>query len=377
MARARRNTIARRSRRVRAGPMRILYAETTAYAPSSAHFLEALEAMAARGEHEFRFLDEAAFIKSSRSIAERIADRVAGRPLSGYQQLNRTLVEQAAAFSPEIILVGKGRWFTPAALEAAKKAGGAMLVNWATDDPFNRADNSRELLNSIPLYDLYVCTKRDIMDDVRRAGCANVAYVQFGYKPEVHFPEAPETDEERDRFACDVMFAGGCDAHRTAYFEALVRAMPAVNLRLYGSYWERVRTLRQYARGFAVGRDYRLAVGGAKIAANLVRRANRDDHVMRTFEIPACGGFMLTEKSATHDELFAEDNEAVFFDSPEDFVARVHSYLVRDEARANIAAAGYRKITEGHNTYGDRLAEIIEAARKVKELQTPAAAGAV
>ncbi|MGC1191127.1 MAG: hypothetical protein WA861_11095, partial [Candidatus Binatus sp.] len=141
--------------------MRILYAETSAYAPSSAHFLEALEASAARGQHEFRFLDEAAFIKSSRSIAERIADRVAGRPLSGYQQLNRALVEQAAAFSPDIILIGKGRWFTPAALEAAREVSGATLVNWATDDPFNRSDSSRDLLNSIPLYDLYVCTKKD------------------------------------------------------------------------------------------------------------------------------------------------------------------------------------------------------------------------
>src|SRR6202166_3858289 len=147
--------------------MRILYAETTAYAPSSAHFLEALEASVARGQHEFRFLDEAQFIKSSRSIAERIADRVAGRPLSGYPQLNRALVENAADFSPEMILIGKGRWFTPAALQAARKVSGATLVNWATDDPFNPADSSRELVKSIPLYDLYVCTKKDIINDVR------------------------------------------------------------------------------------------------------------------------------------------------------------------------------------------------------------------
>jgi spore maturation protein CgeB len=352
--------------------MRILYAETTAYAPSSAHFLEALEASTARGEHEFRFLDEAAFLKSRRSLAERIADRVAGRPLSGYQQLNRALVEEAAAFSPEIILIGKGRWFTPAALEAARKVSGAILVNWATDDPFNPADNSRELLKSIPQYDLYVCTKKDIMSDVRRAGCANVAYVRFGYKPEVHFPEQPATEEEREQFACDVMFVGGCDAHRAAYFEALVRELPGVKLRLYGMYWERVRALRPYARGFAVARDYRLAVGRARIAANLVRRANRDDHVMRTFEIPACGGFMLTERSATHDELFAEDKEAAFFSSPEEFVAKVSSYLARDQDRARIAAAGYRKITQGQHSYGDRLAEIIQAARSVKGPRTPA-----
>lgn len=349
--------------------MRILYAETSAYAPSSAHFLEALEASAARGQHEFRFLDEAAFIKSSRSIAERIADRVAGRPLSGYQQLNRALVEQAAAFSPDIILIGKGRWFTPAALEAAREVSGATLVNWATDDPFNRSDSSRDLLNSIPLYDLYVCTKKDIMSDVRRAGCANVVYVRFGYKPEVHFPEAPATDEERERFGCDVMFVGGCDAYRTEYFAALMRAMPDLRLHLYGMYWERVRALRANARGFAVARDYRLAVGGAKIAVNLVRRANRDDHVMRTFEIPACGGFMLTERSSSHDELFSEDNEAAFFGSPDELVAKVRSYLVRDEARARIAAAGYRKITQGQHTYADRLAEIIEAARTVRGSQ--------
>jgi spore maturation protein CgeB len=356
--------------------MRILYAETTAYAPSSAHFLEALEASAARGEHEFRFLDEADFIKSSRSIAERIADRVAGRPLSGYQQLNRAMVELAAAFSPDMILIGKGRWFTPAALGAAAKISGAMLVNWATDDPFNRIDSSRELLKSIPLYDLYVCTKKNIMTDVRRGGCANVAYVRFGYKPEVHFPELPANDEERDRYACDVMFIGGCDPHRSAYFEALIRAMPEVKLRLYGMYWERVRALRPCARGFAVARDYRLAIGGAKIAVNLVRRANRDDHVMRTFEIPACGGFMLTERSSTHEELFAEDNEAAFFGSPDEFVAKVRSYLGRDEDRARIAATGYRKITHGRHSYGDRLVEIIQLAQSVRGLQKAPAIGA-
>jgi len=290
--------------------------------------------------------------------------------------LNRAMIERAAAFSPDLILIGKGRWFTPVALEAARKVSGAMLVNWATDDPFNPADNSRDLVKSIPLYDLYVCTKKGIMSDVRRAGCANVAYVRFGYKPEVHFPEAPATDEERDRFACDVMFVGGCDADRSEYFEALIRAMPEVKLGLYGMYWERVRALRPYARGLAMARDYRLAIGGAKIAVNLVRRANRDDHVMRTFEIPACGGFMLTERSATHEELFHEDREAAFFTSPDELVAKVRSYLPRDEERAMIAAAGHRKIVQGRHTYRDRLPEIVEAARTVRGSRKRLTAGA-
>jgi spore maturation protein CgeB len=155
-----------------------------------------------------------------------------------------------------------------------------------------------------------------------------------------------------------------------------MRAMPGLKLRLYGQYWERARAIRAYARGFAVARDYRLAVGGAKIAVNLVRRANRDDHVMRTFEIPACGGFMLTERTATHEELFHEDREAAFFGSPDEFVAKVRSYLPREDDRLRIAAAGHRKITLGHHTYGDRLAEIIEAAQTVRVSEKVRAANA-
>lgn len=354
--------------------MRILYAETSDFLPVSAHFLEALEAMAERGECEFTFFDEASYRRPQRSIAGRIVRRIVGRP-AGYRALNAALAAEARRLHPDLVLIGKGAYFAPATLAAVRAATGASMINWATDDPFNPASSTRDLVESIALYDLYVCTKRAIMDDVRRAGCANVAYVRFGYKPQVHFPEAPANDDEARRFESDVTFIGGGDDDRAPYFETLVGAIPGLRLHLHGGYWNRYPKLHPYWRGNATGRDFRLAVGGAKIAVNLVRRANRDDHVMRTFEIPACGGFMLTERSATHDELFSADNEAVFFNSPDELVAKVRIYLGRDEDRARIAAAGHRKITQGRHTYGDRLAEIIQAARSVKGLQRPAPVG--
>ena len=343
--------------------MRILYAETTAFHPSSAHFLEALERRAARGEGEFRFIDEAKYIPAAATLADRIAGRVIGHPRRGYRELNRALIDQAEAFSPDLVLIGKGRCFAASALRAVKSATGATLVNWATDDPFNRVDSSHDLLESIPVYDLYVCTKRAVVPDVIAAGCRQAAYIMFGYKPDVHFPEPPASDDEKSRFECDVMFAGGCDDDRAPYFTALVAEMPGVRLHLYGGYWDRVREVRPYARGFAIGRDYRLAVGAAKIAVNLCRRSNRDDHVMRTFEIPACGGFMLAERSAAHAELFADDTEAAFFSSPDEFVEKVKSYLARDGDRERIAAAGRQAIANGKHSYDDRLDEILAAAQ--------------
>lgn len=344
--------------------MRILYTETSAYAPSSAHFLEALEAMASRGECEFTFFDETRYLRPQRSIAARIAQRVAGRP-AGYRAVNAALVAEALRTAPDIVLVGKGAYFSAAALRQVHEVTGAVMVNWAPDDPFNRANSTRDLVESIPLYDLYVCTKRAVMDDMVRAGCARAIYVRFGYKPDLHFPEPPATTEESRRFDCDVMFIGGGDADRAPYFETLVRELPELNLSLYGGYWNRYPALRRYWRGNAIGREFRLAVGGAKICVNLVRRANRDDHVMRTFELPACGGFMLAERTDAHQELFAEDREAAFFSTRDELVAKVRRWLVRDDDRHTIANAAHRKISEGRNTYADRMDEILTAVAEL------------
>ncbi len=317
--------------------------------------------MASLGKCEFEFFDEANYLRANPSLASRVARRALGHPL-GYRAINSALVTEAQRFRPDLILIGKGSYFSPTTLATVRNASGATLINWATDDPFNPANGTRDLIESIREYDLYVCTKRALVDDVIRAGCARAIYVRFGYKPELHFPERPVTEEEHRRFDCDAMFIGGADADRAPYFERLIRALPDLRLNLYGGYWDRFPALRRYWRGEAIGRDFRLAVGGSKICLNLVRRANRDDHVMRTFELPACGGFMLAERTPTHQELFAEDREAAFFSSPDEMAAKVREWLGREAARCALAETGNRKITGGRNTYEDRLREILIAA---------------
>ncbi|MBF6568116.1 MAG: glycosyltransferase [Candidatus Binataceae bacterium] len=343
--------------------MRILYFETTAYYPSSAHFLEALRELGAERGWSFEFVDQSAYIPTHSSLGQRIVARLLGRP-SGYHALNKALLDRALEFHPNLVLIGKGQFISPDTLKAIREATGAVLVNWATDDPFNPCNTSPNLVNSIPLYDLYVSTKLAVIPDLKRVGVNNT-YVRFGYKPEVHYPETLTSASEQDRFACEVAFIGGADADRVPYFEKLLRGIPGLKLVLYGGYWNRYPALRPYWRGEVFGREYRLAVAGAKIVVNLVRRGNRDDHVMRTFELPACGAFVLAERSVTHCELFKENVEAAFFSSPDEMVERIRYYLPRDEERRSIAEAGRREILAGHHTYRDRLLQIIESAPSV------------
>lgn len=323
-------------------------------------FRQALEELG----YDYRFLDESKYFRSLQSsVVHKLAYHLLGRPLTS-SAFNQDLERMAYEFRPHVLLVTKGPYVRPETLARLKAVTGAVLVNYATDDPFNPAISTRDLLASIKFYDHYACTKRAIMEDVRRAGCQNVSYVPFGYHPALHFPERPATEGEKDRFDSDMVFIGGYDRDRGPYFEALLNQVPGLNLHLYGGYWNRHSRLRRYWHGFAVGREYRLATSGAKIALGLVRQANRDGHSMRAFEIPACGAFMLAERTEEHLELLAEDREAAYFSTLAELVDKVRYYSNHDTERRRIAEAGFRRITEGKHTYQDRLEEILQSVRE-------------
>ncbi|HKU21277.1 MAG TPA: glycosyltransferase [Terriglobales bacterium] len=278
----------------------------------------------------------------------------------------------AAKFKPEVMLATKGSFISPEALIEMKRSSGALLINYATDDPFNRRTSGRHIVDAIPHYDVYICTKRAIMDDVRRAGCTNVVFVPFGYEPSMYHPEQSVAAEEQARYCSDVAFIGGADADRCPFFEALVDAIPNLDLHLYGGYWDRHPRLKKFHRGFAIGRDYRLVIAGAKIAPCLVRRANRDGHVMRTFEVPACGGFMLHERTPELLEFYEEDKEVACFGSVEELAKKIQHYLAHPQEREAIARAGRARCVPTYS-YDNRMKEILRYCTDSKPVHSEAA----
>ena len=337
--------------------MRVLLVDTTLYAPVSPFFVDPAHELG----YESHFIDDAAYLRPlETSLIHKVAYRVLRRrPLSRWRY-NHDLLSAARDFRPNLIVVVKGAFIMPATVRRIKEQTGAVCINYATDDPFNAANRTPDLLAGIPEYDLYACTKRAIMGDVRNAGGRNVVYTRFAYNPTVHFPEPPSTSGEAARFRSDVVLIGGADRDRLRDLEPLVAAGD-IDVALYGGYWAQDARFRGRARGFARGRDYRLALGGARIGLCLVRRANRDGHAMRTFEIPACGAFMLAERTDEHLALFREDQDAAFFSTPDELLDKIRYYLSHEQDRRRIAQAGYERVTQGGHTYRDRLSEMVHA----------------
>ncbi|MEQ1517108.1 MAG: glycosyltransferase [Usitatibacteraceae bacterium] len=133
---------------------------------------------------------------------------------------------------------------------------------------------------------------------------------------------------------------------------------------LVGAYWDRHADTAKLTLGQMQAAKLSQATARAAVNLCLVRRANRDGHVMRSFEIPAVGGFMIAEDTAEHREIFGPEGECVlYFAGPIEAAAKTKWALAHPDDRRRMAKECHRRITSGAHTYGDRLHTMLEAIR--------------
>jgi hypothetical protein len=231
---------------------------------------------------------------------------------------------------------------------------GVRRINFLTDDPWNPAHRANWFLKALPKYDQVFSPRRSNLDDLARLGCLQVSYLPFAYSPNLHFPEPIDGIEKKSPLVVDVLFVGGADRDRISYIAPIIKAGFTVGL--YGGYWERFSETRSAAMGHADPTTVRQAVRRAKLCLCLVRRANRDGHVMRSYEIPAMGGCVLAEDTVEHREIFGDDNQTVaYFKSIPQLIDKIRGLVGNHKERHRLSQASYHLIVQGRNTYADRL----------------------
>src|SRR5262245_61765927 len=233
---------------------------------------------------------------------------------------------------------------------------GARLINYSTDDPWNPTLRAPWFLSVLPSYDAVFTPRRANVDDFCCCGVRDIHYLPFAYDPEVHRPWPENTTTGAPS---DVLFVGGCDADRLPLLSALIDA--GLDVALFGGYWGRHFKTRSHWRGFASQDAIRSASAAARICLCLVRRSNRDGHVMRSFEAAAIGGCIMAEDTADHRRLFGPENQAVrYFQTVEELVQQAKILVADADARLRLSAHLRERLAASRNTYVDRLAAMLQ-----------------
>lgn len=283
--------------------------------------------------------------------------RVLGHRPPTLHRYNRLVRDELESFRPQLLLTMGVCPVTGSTLRAAARLG-ATTANFASDDPWNSIHRSRRFEQSVQYYDHVFTPRHANRSDFIRAAARAIHYLPFGYDPRFSFPE-PSTDKNGSP---EILFVGGGDRDRVPLMRELVQA--GIHLRIHGSYWERDTITRSACAGQVGPHELRKASATASVNLILVRRANRDGHVMRSFEAAACGGCLMVEETREHREIFADT--VTYFRTPSEMVEQARRLLAAPERRQQSANASYRRIVvEGRNTYADRLQAILETVRQL------------
>ncbi len=283
-----------------------------------------------------------------------------GQPFD-LRRTNRALLDSIRRQDFDLVWIDKGMTIRPATLRRARAAHpGTAFVAYSPDDMFNPRNQSRRYRACLPLYDLHVTTKSYNVRELSGMGAKRVLFIDNAFDPQAHRP-VTLTPEECRVYSVGLGFIGDYEAERARTMLRLAEA--GVRVDVWGTRWERARDRHSnlVLRGRRVWDDeYAKAIAGTKISLGFLRKENRDLQTTRSVEIPACGAFMLAERTDEHLRLFVEGREAEFFGTFNELLQKSRYYLEHHDERERIAAAGRKRCIEGGYSNRDRLSRVVE-----------------
>jgi hypothetical protein len=288
------------------------------------------------------------------------------------EEFNRDILAAAQEARPDIAWL---EWpmllHCEALADLASRLPRCKWVSFQDDNPFGFRPGEKKrwklFLEAIPGYHMHLVKRQHDIPELRKRGAKSIRIFRHGFFERLFHPSP------RERVGLgighDVSFVGSPLDDRPAVVSELL-GHHDLPLQVYGNRWHRTLVYhwrRQHFYPAVLGQDYVRVIWDSRISLGFVSASNRDEYTMRTFEIPACKGFLLAERTSTHQDLFTEGQEAEFFSSTDECADKIKFYLKTDSARNRIAEGGYSRCLKSDYSLRSSVAKAIAEVRSLQE----------
>jgi spore maturation protein CgeB len=239
-------------------------------------------------------------------------------------------------------------------------AKGIVIVNWMSDDPWNKAYKNNYLIPTLKYMSTVFSPRQANIEQLKASGPSQVVYLPFASDKRFFSPKPYKTlaDIEGD---IELLFVGGADAERRKTLLSVAKS--DLKIALYGGYWGRAAIYRKFIRGIATPEKINIETQQAKVSLILVRRANRDGHVMRSLEAAASGACLLVEHTREHEALFGADGDCVqYFYANAEILPKTNALLANPTERHRLRQNIIEKMRTADHSYGARVRDILRIA---------------
>jgi spore maturation protein CgeB len=283
---------------------------------------------------------------------------------------NRSVEESIIQSQAPVVLICKGVFLMPETLHNLRQRG-IFVVCYYPDNPFPpHCAQTPEALTAALETDLYLVWSELLVEKLRNAGVRNPRFLPFAWDPHAFPYQASRAQGSWP----GVLFLGNWDREREEFLEELASHVP---LRIYGpDYWgtrtkpsSRVRLLWQNSMLRTV--DAARCIRDSAICINILRTQHvidgkPDGLIMRHFEVPGSGGFLLSTRGGGATRLFPEGKTGAYFTGMAECLEMVNAYLRDSRARCDLAQRAHSEVVM-HHTYANRAQEILKLVDECHE----------
>lgn len=273
------------------------------------------------------------------------------------KKINHGFVEYVGSKSYDSILVITGWFIHPETLKFARKHS-KSLVNWSIDEFYNNVFNKITNHETYLLYDCIFSQRKHLFEQYYSKGIKRLEHLPFYYY-DGHYP-LKTNDAEKEKYGSEVAFLGTWSKNR----EKTLAVLAEYNFKVWGSHWHKSSKAFKKANTItnecAWLEDMSKVINSTKIIVDVLTEEQNDQMNLKNYQVPACGGFLLTTRTDELLENFKEGHDIACYGSPQELLEKCDYYLSREAERIKIARNLCEKVRNGNNNLIDRADRILQ-----------------
>lgn len=285
-------------------------------------------------------------------------------------KLNRDIKIKVETFAPDFVFFYNCMDVFTSTYKKIK-AQGVTFFTYTNDDPFSKILNKpwcHLFHRSLPLADWNFVYRKKNIDDYQKIDVDNVGLLLPYYIAKNNYPmDLPRT--------IPMSFMGHWENDgRDEYVEELIDSkLPFV---IFGddSTWSHSSLYGRLKKGGflgprKMGEEYNSTINRLQVAIVFLSKLNHDTYTRRCFEIPITKTCMLCEYTDDMNEMFPENECAVYFSNPKEFKEKASWLLNNPEECKRIGENAFKRLEVIGGSEIDRCKEIVTKYTELKRLE--------
>jgi spore maturation protein CgeB len=216
-------------------------------------------------------------------------------------------------------------------LNLKKKSPNTKFINIYPDDPFqiNKKNiSNKNILDSLSEFNFFFIWSKKILKKLKKKFNNEIFfYLPFGYDEFLHIKT-----KINKKYENKINFVGSHDFHR----DRMLGEIDKKDLIIFGNNWK-----DKFQPIF--GKKLSTIIGSSLASINILRKQNITSHNMRTFEVPAMGGLLLTTRSKEQQFYFKDGIDCLMYSSLNELKNKIKFIKKNKKKILDIKKNAYKK----------------------------------